>query len=765
MSRSSRSSRRLRRIRRGRASAVAVTSAVVLAGAVVASGVQAPSPGQAHVRLPAGQTFYSAPSGHAAFPAVFNAGVTNADGTRDPHLYVSYGTGDDSPGANPAVMRESGNEGVTWTSVSSPPRYGIVNAVRLADAAGTIMTLEYEPLALSYSTTHGADPVPSTPQNENLSRFGRWTRGATGAWVRAGTVTTAFPGYPAAAEIRFQKGILLQPDGTTLLATVYGSDVGGTYFTGLMRSTDDGLTWTQIARLGTGAIFSEANLAPTSDGRVMAWLRFDPTADSTYLPDLYYTYSANENGDGPWSTPVRMSTDTGNSPGSVLLGNGAAVQGSGRPGNVIRYKYTGTSGYTDWTGRTNIYNNTPTTQLDDEPPRPLAALGSSATVALTPLTGNTVLAIGDNCAGNWGCPTADVAGYPRGTGQSLWQSVLEVNTDQWGKIDLASKFERDEISYVSPSFTTYGRGRASLGAYAFDGDVRADSSVVTANRSITLALDREYDLTGFAITAHLGGVNDVTIQTSTDGLGWSTPGRGTRVGSLRPLTTPTRARYVRISDPNLTSSDGSSFINELEIYSTLDGYEASVPDAEPVGNGVIASTTTGATVVPAGSVPAVDDVSSRFLRLVDPGAGGLARIQWNHGTSTAATFEFRARATGTATRTLIFSVLGTNASGTTVTPYHFMLDAVSGRFYWRDIPGGSWGAPLGTAGVGGSWNWNTISVEATAGSATLRANGTTIATVTPSEPFTTMTGSQLGSGGTQPVGDNWLIDDVGYTRP
>ena len=760
MSRSSRSPRR-----RTRVSAVAVTTAAVVVGAVAAAAVQAPSPGQAHVRLPAGQTFHSVTSGYAAFPAVFNAGVTNADGTRDPHLFVSYGMGHDSEGDNTTVLRESEDDGANWKSVplEDSPKYGIVNAVRLADAAGTVMTLEYEPLAISYPTTHAADPVPSTPHNENLSRFIRWTLGPAG-WAEAGTVTTAFPGYPAPAVVRFQKGILLQPDGTTLLATVYGSDVGGTFFTGLMRSTDDGLTWTQIARLGTGQTFSEANLAPTSDGRVMAWMRRD-TTDGSYLPDLYYTYSANENGDGPWSTPVLMSEDTGNSPGAVLLGNGAAVQGSGRPGNVIRYKYTGTSGYAGWVGRTNIYDNTPTIQLDDKPPRPLNALGSSGTVALTPLTGNTVLAIGDNCAGNWGCPTADVSGYPRGTGQSLWKSVLEVNTDQWGKIDLASKFERGEISYVAPSFTTYGRGRTSLGAYAFDGDVRADSSVVTTNRSVTLQLDREYLLTGFAVTAHLAGSADLTIQTSTNGVNWSTPARGARVGSLRPLTTPTAARYVRISDPNLTTSDGSSFLHELEIYSTLNGYEANVTGAEPVGHGVIAATTTGTTVVPATSVPAVDDISSRFLRLVDPGESGLARIQWNHGTSTGATFEFRARATGTATKTLIFSILGTDSGGAAVTPYHFMLDAVTGRFYARDIAGNTWGAPLGTAGVGGSWNWNTISVEATAGGATLRANGTTIATVAPSQPFTTMTGSQLGSGGTQPTGDNWLIDDVGYTRP
>ncbi|MBB5787238.1 hypothetical protein [Jiangella mangrovi] len=741
---------------------VAVATAVVVAGAVVASAVQAPSPGQAHVRLPAGQTFHSVSSGYAAFPAAFNAGVTNADGTHDPHLFVSYGKGPDSEGDNTTVMLESGDEGTTWTPVEDSPTYGIVNAVRLADAAGTIVALDYEPLAISDPAGHAGDPVPSTPHNENLSRFIRWTLGPTG-WDEAGTVTTAFPGYPAPAVVRFQKGILLQPDGETLLATVYGSDVGGTYFTGVMRSTDDGLTWTQIARIGTGAIFSEANLAPTSDGRVMAWMRRD-IDDGTYLPDLYYTYSANENGDGPWSTPVRMSQDTGNSPGAVLLGNGAAVQGSGRPGNVIRYKYTGTSGYADWTGRTNIYDNTPTTSVGT-PPRPLAALGSSATVALTPLTGNTVLAIGDNCAGNWGCPTSNVSGYPRGTGQSLWKSVLEVNTSQWGTIDLRSKFERGEISYVAPSFTTYGRGRTSLGAYAFDGDVRADSSVVTTNRSVTLQLDREYLLTGFAIAAHLGGSDDVTIQTSTNGSNWSTPARGTRVGSLRPLTTPTAARYVRISDPNLTTSDGSSFLNELQIYSMLDGYEASAPGVEPVGNGVIASTTTGATVVPATSVPAVDDISSRFLRLVDPGADGYARIQWNHGTSTAATFEFRARATGTATRTLVFGILGTATGGAAVTPYHFMLDAVSGRFHRYDAATGTWGAPLGTAGVGGSWNWNTITVEATATGATLRANGTTIATVAPSQPFTAMTGSQLGSGGTEPTGDNWLFDDVGYTRP
>jgi hypothetical protein len=223
---------------------------------------------------------------------------------------------------------------------------------------------------------------------------------------------------------------------------------------------------------------------------------------------------------------------------------------------------------------------------------------------------------------------------------------------------------------------------------------------------------------------------------------------------------PTGARYVRLSDPNPAVSDGSSFLDEVQLYSTLDGFEADATGSAPVGNGVV--TSTGATVV--GTAPAVEPISSHFLRITDSSTTSLSRIAWDHGPSAQATTEFKVRASGTGTHALLVSVLGTDAAGMAVTPYHFMLDAVSGKFYRYDFANATWGAPLGSVAVG-SWTWNTVSVAAGPSSATLTVNGQAVATVALSQPFTTLTGNRLSSSGTATTGDDWFVDDVGYTRP
>jgi hypothetical protein len=738
-----------------RSSVVAMAVAALAAAAIgPAGGVQPPSPGQPNVSLPEGRIFYTNTAGNAGFPSLFNASTTNSDGSRTSRLFVTYGVGKDSAGENGTAMRTSADDGRTWSRVDLPNQWiGVTNAVRLADLAGTVVLVDYEPITLSRKAT---DPNPATPHNENDSVFGRWTLNGTTP-TPAGTATTSYPGSPPTLWARFQRGILLLPDSRTLLATVYGASTSGP-FTALMRSTDRGASWVQVTRLAEGAGWSEANVAPTSDGKLMVWLRRDTVVagEDRYLPDLYYVQSSTVDGSGSWTTPVKMASDTGNSPGSLLLANGVAMQGSGRPGNVVRYKYSGKSGWQDWTGRTTIYNNQPTAGKTPDG-RSLASIGSSNTLALAPLSANTVLAVGDNCA-SWGCPTS-ASGYPKGTLQSLWKSVLEVNTDQWGTIDLQSKFKRGEITFVDPAFTTYGEGRTSIGAYAFDGDIRTDSSVVTTNRSVTLRLDRDYTLTGLGVHAHLTGPAALSIETSLDGENWSTPEQGATSGIQHPLRTPTTARYVRLTDPNPAGNDRPSFLNELQLYSTINGFEANTPGTAPAGNGL--TTATGATVV--AGAPAVEAISSRFLRITDNSDTAIARIAWTHGPSTEATYEFKARASGTNTHGLLFSIQGKDSAGNSVTPYHFVLNATTGQFHHYDFTTETWGAPLGT--LPSAWTWNKIDITAGPTSATLTINGQPIATVPPSQPFTTLTGNQLSSTGTDPTGDDWFIDDVGYTRP
>lgn len=716
--------------------------------------VQPPTAGQAHVSFGSPRTIWSAAAGErAGFPAVFDAGLTQPNGTRTSRLMLTYGTGTDAPGQNPTKLIESTDGGTSWAQKSLPAGSASVNnMVRLANSAGTLIGVDFEPIAQSLGA---ADPNPSTPQNEANLWFRRWSV-AGSAWTEQAQAKVLAPSD--VGWLRFHRGILLMPDGKTLVGSVYGADNGGN-LVAVVRSTDDGATWsfTKVANSDLG----EMHLSFASDDRLIAWIRHEVSGD--WKPDIYYSVSSTPDGSGSWSTPLLMSSDTGNNPDSTLLANGAALMGSGRTPSVLRYNYSGQSAWSNWTGRTTIYANQPT---GGTAPRPLEVLGTSHTIAVVPTGLNTALAFGDNCGASWSCPTT-ATGYPRGTSSYLWTLPAEVNTDQWGTLDLATKFRRGEISFPGTTFVSYGdpaSPRTSIPAYAFDGDLRNDSSVVTSGRVLTLKLDRAYDLTGIGAYATLRGSADLSIQTSTDGSSWSTPARGARSGIVRPFTTPVHAQYLRISDPNTGSSTIQTFLNELQVYTTSQTFEQNALGSAPLGNGLIAAQTTQATVVASAPVSQwVDPISNRLLELKDTSSTALARIAWSHGTSTSATFEFKARASGTPTKGLLLSITATN-NGAAALPYHFWIDAPSGNVY-RYTPGtASWGAPIGTLPAN-VWSWNTYSISVSPTAATFTQNGTVVGTTTPGEPFTALTGNELASTGSDPVGDDWYFDDISYTRP
>lgn len=549
-------SHRIRRV------AAAIFALVVLGPLLAGPTGAAAAPGEGELTVGPVRTIWN-PTGFASFPSLYDASTTNADGSRDSRLMISYGTSNDVFG-NATVLIESGDDGETWAEraicdrETTPCRTaGVVNAVRLADAAHTVVTVDYEPLVNSGAPE---DPDPSTPINEGNLWFRRWHVTDQGWQQQSPAKTDLWPGI---AWLRFQRGLLLLSDARTMVGTVYGADATGN-FVALVRSADGGATWTSGGVLARGATFSEANLSFTADDRLMVWMRRDVQHDWT--PDLYYSHSTTADGSGTWSTPVRFDGDTGNSPGSMLLGNGTALQGSGRPGNVLRAKYSGESGADGWVDTINVYDNRPTAGRGLGG-RPLAISGSSATIGLAPLTADTALVIGDNCAANWGCP-ASATGYPYGNDHVLWALTAKVDPGR-PSLDLAALFRQGRLRVLGDeALTTYGLAgspRQSLLAYAFDGDVRNDSSVVTADRSIALDLGDEYVIGGIGAIARLRGARDLTIQTSVDGETWQTPTRRPREGSVRPFRTPVSARYVRLSDPN-TGGSAQAFLNELQVY-------------------------------------------------------------------------------------------------------------------------------------------------------------------------------------------------------
>ena len=704
---------------------VAALAVLAMAATVRASA----EPGVDHAHVPTGLRFLTSQTGA---PALYDVSVTGADGKRATRHVLSAVDG----------TRQSADGGATWSALGAS-----VDAVfRLANATGDVVAV-------------GGDGAAC---GDNCLDFPRRTLTTTG-WADAGTATVTFSQPVTSA--RFGRGVVLLGDGKTVLAPVLGT------YPAVVRSTDGGVTWTELAQLATGTGWSSASLSPTADGGLIAALGRDENLRGEVPANvaLYTVKAPTQSGTG-WAAPVRVAADTGNAPSVTLLGNGALVLASGRPDNVLRFSFDGRG--TAWTSPTTVYQNYPTTGAavdgwytpEGGTARPLRHLGSSGTVGIAPLGSNRVLVTGDNCAPDWGCPTdTAVRGYQVDGVPALWKSPVEVDTDQWGKADLETMFQRGELAVVNSPLSCYGDTsacRRSLAAYAFDGDPRADSSLVTGNRSVTLRLPRAVPITGLGLHVWLQGATDVRIETSVDGTTWTTPARGARDGIVRPFTAPVTARYVRISDPNPIADTTAAFLHEVELYTAAVSFEHDYPGQQPRGNGWV-TTSTLATVVNQTSVSSADRISSRFLRIKDDTTTQIGRARWTHTDASAVTTEFRFRGYGTTNKGLLFSVKGKNGTAS-ATPYGFWLSA-AGMLHWANYSQNPpWGTPLNSTAVNVN-TWHTVRLVATMSQVQVYLDGTLVATKPKSQAATTMNGVEIGSSGTATTGDDWLVDDVAYT--
>jgi hypothetical protein len=223
--------------------------------------------------------------------------------------------------------------------------------------------------------------------------------------------------------------------------------------------------------------------------------------------------------------------------------------------------------------------------------------------------------------------------------------------------------------------------------------------------------------------------------------------------------TPVTTQYLRISDLNAVTDPTAGFINELELYTSADGFEHDYPGQAPRGNGWQTSSAL-ATVVNQTAVPAADRISARFLRIKDDSTTVHGKATWAHAATTAVTAEFRFRAYGSANKGMLFALKGTNGTAA-ATPYGFWLSS-SGMLHWANYGQSSpWGSPLNTTAIPVN-TWHTVRLVATLTQVQVHVDGTLVATKPKSQAATAFTGLELASNGTATVGDDWLFDDVTY---
>jgi hypothetical protein len=300
---------------------------------------------------------------------------------------------------------------------------------------------------------------------------------------------------------------------------------------------------------------------------------------------------------------------------------------------------------------------------------------------------------------------------------------------------------------------------------AFDGSTEYWSSAVHAGGAGTfiLNLDRTYALTKFGLSLRNGRPASGRVYASTDGTTWGDPlATVTNHTDLAmqyfTLASPVQAKYLKVeldASANCDAVLGSScaFLNELELYSSIDSFENDPVNNRPRGfTGIVSSWVSHGTSDLAGHD------SERALRINDSTDAAQAQVTWP-GTATATkTLEFRLEPT-----TLVgflFDLLGTDSGGTAVTAYHF---AVASDGSIQRYNGSAW-ITLTAAGTIKQDTWYTIRVTATKTAATIAVNGLTVASGVPVTTAASMlTGFKMASNGTASTGDNYLVDDVQFT--
>jgi hypothetical protein len=692
---------------------------------------------------PAGNT-------QAAFPYLVAADTIGADGVPVRRLAARFSLAPDSASADSRDGQvESVDGGATFpatTYTEDPTKAAAVTgATPLRD--GTLLSYSFKPTATSGSTA-------------TYTAFRSTDAGAT--WT---SEPTSFGlGASVSGGTRLFGAPLELADGTILMS-LYGQFSGGTNDRAQVEaSTDGGHTFTRRAVLANGDAtndYNEASIAALPSGKLIAVIRHHV---SEALATPVYT-TATKDGT-TWSTILPLSVSFPNgydpyddsskallavAPNLKLMPNGVLVLSSGRPDNWVAISTNGEG--TGWVGQLT-YRNCPSDGVRTH--------GSTGNGGVDYVSANRAVVVGDNCEMTWGCVTSSETHFTIDKQTRIWRRWIDVLTPDVGRIDLATKYRTGKITIGGDMTTTAAGHPRARADGAFDGSTEYWSSAVHAGGpgTFVLNLDRVYPLTKIGLSLRNGRLASGRVYTSTDGVNWGQPvvtaaDRTDLAMEYFTLAGPVRARYVKVeldASTNCGTGLGSScaFLNELELYSSIDSFENDPVNNRPRGyTGIVQSWATQR------SSDLADNDSASALRIVDTNPDAQSQVTWD-GTPTATkTFEFRLKPVSLLG--FLFDLLGRDATGATVNAYHLAV-ATDGSI--RRFDGHQW-ITLTAAGVVTAGRWQTIQVTATGSAAAISVNGATVAANVPATTATTaLTGHKFASNGTASTGDDYLVDDV-----
>jgi hypothetical protein len=617
---------------------------------------------------------------------------------------------------------------------------------------GSLLGAEFKPVAHSGSTT--------------TFRLHRSSDGGA-TWTSWDSVVET--GVPLAGEGRVFRAPLELADGRILVgfyASTGSDSTDGSYRSMAAVSADGGLTFPSSAVLAKGTnndSYNEAGLAQLNNGTVVAVIRHAVYKTASKAFDLSTPVEVTSTDGVHFSAPASLSvtwpygydpiddttkTVTGIAPDLKLMPNGVLMLSSGRPDNWVAMSTNGLG--TGWVGQLT-YRNCPTSGYRYH--------GSTGNTGETSVESNRLAQFGDNCDITWSCDEASESGFTVSHDTALWRRFVDVLTPDTGKIDLATKYQKNKIQVTTNmTYTSAAHPRTGV-AGAFDGSTEYWSSAVSANTagSFVIQLDKQYDLTRIGLALRNGRPESATVSLSTDGTSWTTPvvnvGNRTDLAlNYQAFATPQAARFVKVDIPATSTCDSAvaascAFLNELELYSTTDSFENDPVNTRPRGYTELDS---------AWVTRSDTDDSSRALRLNDT-SGSQAKAAGSGTAATSKTLEFRVDPVSLPNG-FVFEVRGKNSAGSVVTTYEFAV-APDGHLRWYN---GTWHELTG-AGVVPAGQWSSVSVAAGLNSAAISVNGTQVATTAPSAAgATTLSSFVFASDGSQPTGDNIVVDDVKF---
>jgi len=552
--------------------------------------------------------------------------------------------------------------------------------------------------------------------------------------------------------VRTHRELFYANDGSLLLS-YYTSYQGDPLFRSeLARSTDNGRTWRRFATMAAQTDnhwMGEPGVTRAVNGDLVAVYRTGVGAGSAI--DRMYTNRSVDDG-RTWTTPqpLDLTTATGEAPPPTgvmpvlrLLPNGIMTLTWGRPDNWIAISPDGLG--TKFEQAQITYVNYPRVNQAFQ-----RSHGSSGNGAHAAVGSNRVLVVGDNCAPSWGCPETD-AGFHTDGNYRVWKKFVDVVGPGVGKIDLLGKHVKKKISIQTTMDARAPRLPEMSPRGAIDGSTDWASAAVGRSRTgtYTLTLDREYTLTKAGLSLHPGAPAKATVEASVDGRTWRpvvTTGEITSYALRYYDIEKVPAKYVRVT----VTDRQVAFLNELELYSSVDSFEN-----DPVGQ------------VPRGYTNAIGaevtdfdvDDSRHVMRLVDAWTDKAGRVDRVTPAKPEQDLEFRVNSIGYA-RNFGFTVFGEQGQPA----YQFRI-GTDGAVGWYDTVARSW-RPLTAANAAPQKTWHTVQVVATIEHAEVFLNGQSIGTVSPSTPGVTgLAGHSFTTTSVASQYDHFLIDDVEQTNP